>query len=216
MPSAKTMKRRKSVNRRIEETLDRDYFTDRSTMIRLYPGDEKKYHFPVRANWLYQLAIEIVMKNTPTRITRHFGKSTGRSARGDYCCSKTWDHFNFSPMYDQAITHAYARCAGAESDYDPDSWGDWKPVGEPLAVYVIIYRKLLQRRPGVRHKGKTIKLQEKKLRKKSVKQKVSERKKEMELEKKYPTPKKYIKAQKALKRKIAAQNKKGLKRKRPK
>jgi len=210
-----TMKRRRQM--RIEETLEREPFTDRSTMIRLYPGDENRYSFPARKNWLYQLAMEVTMRNPLTRITRHFGKSTGQGARGDFCCSRTWDHFDFSPMYHQAENHAFARCAGEESDYDPDSWGEWR-LTKVHAIYVILYRRIMQRKPGVRHIPKPVQFKEKKDRKPktTVKQKIAAQKKEQALEKKYPTPKKYLNAQKSLRRKIASQKSRGLKRKKNK
>lgn len=183
-------------------------YGDNSTMIRLYKGDEKKYVFPVRPNWKYQVVIEASFKNSRTGKTYHFGRSTGRNARADYCCSLAHAKFSLPKQIDEALDHGFARCAGGEEYEAGDSgiyvdsdWRQWK-LTKIYAVYLILWRSFKIRKSGIRPKIKPVTFQ----------QKVAKKPTQAELEKKYPTPKRYLKAQEALKRKIKAQESRRLKR----
>lgn len=186
----------------------REEYSDKTPLIRLYKGDEKKYEFPTRGNWRYQLLVEVSFKNRQTGKKFHFGRSVGADAGADYCPSKARQVFNYKRSYDEAIDKGLKRCAG-DNEYGSDSRkygmnqiGAWK-VDKVYAVYLLIWKDLTKTKSGKKRPIKPVVLKEK-----SKKNKLSE----AELEKKYPTPKKYLNAQRALARKIKAQNVRKLKR----
>lgn len=178
----------------------------RDQMIRYHKGDEKKFVFPVRKNWLYQLALQVTMVNVDKRIRpRLYGQDVGANAHADYAYSLAHRKFDFNQMYNEAIDKAYDRIGGSESEYDPVLQKRWR-VGKVHKIYIQLRRYVkpqnVNGHPKVpkRYKDVQFMVAKKKPSKKA-------------LEKKYPSPKKYVEARKNLCKKIAAQKRRASKKK---
>lgn len=184
-----------------------DRYADRC-MIKLKPGDEKRYYYPTRENQWYQIAIAATFHNDKTGESKHFGyPMTGRYARTDVCTSRQSRKIKFDEMYDMAIRAGYLRVVPPPYVGDPymddDWWGDenWN-LQKVHAVYLIIQRDVRYTKNGGKRKIKVIKKSELKEKKSYTKRLLAEKKKKVAKRmKKYETPKKTSTAWKKLQKK---------------
>lgn len=94
-------------------------------LVVFHKGDEKKFSFRRRKNWLYQLALQITMVNKRTGRKILYGSDVGRYAKADYAYSKGHPYFDYQLMFNEAIDSAYKKVSGEPSDYDPEIKKSW-------------------------------------------------------------------------------------------